>query len=677
MNPDRPPQPRQLGSAAAICAAALCCSLAATAQDGGPIEIGGREDRSFFGIEQIKAAIEFFARHRIDEVEPADSEKTRETEDLFRETLELSTVGYVGHPNLLTLDLSGSVQLSQEESTGSAFSNSGERTNETFFEHDVSALIFKETNTPFKIYSKRSQTTLDRRFGGSLDNILTEHGATLSLQREGAPNYFHYFHRDEDQTTQTGDTALDLTQDTLEWQGQLRTGDGGQLIWDYRFDAIDEAGEYVREQSFDRHDAELTHTYNFGEETEHYLRSTLHIYRETGFFDLDRIRWDESLRLRHTPKFETRLNTMVGRQSRGSSTQSVLRSTAGFQHRLFDSLVTTGEIGVNHLEVRTGGFRGTEYFGDINVQYDKIVPYGVFVATTSLGLSYQEDSQRGEPIHIINEPHSFGSSDRIVLNRQNIVPNSIVVRDTAGVFLYFEGIDYRVIVFSDRVELRPIIGGAIAPGQFVTIDYIIGPEPASRTTTTGLGFTARYDFNEGVLDGLGVYGRYREQMQDRDSLGLAELPESDIRDLILGAEYDIWRFSFLAEIQMHDSTLSPFDATRLEARYTQQLGRAGALTLTATRNDIDNYEDGIQTDITVFSGRWSQKLNDQLRASVSAVWRDEGGDTQNAEGFEQQLELSWKYRQTSIYASARNVMTDTDTDETVFQRFYVGLRREF
>ena len=41
------------------------------------------------------------------------------------------------------------------------------------------------------------------------------------------------------------------------------------------------------------------------------------------------------------------------------------------------------------------------------------------------------------------------------------------------------------------------------------------------------------------------------------------------------------------------------------------------------------------------------------------------------------LEVLWRYRQTEAFAILRTSYVDSDTDDTWFQTFHIGVRREF
>ena len=674
-----PPGPVRLVGLAGLTAAALLLHAGtATAQDEGSIVITGREELQWLHLEDIRASIETYFQRRIDEVEAPDGDTTRDTEDRLREQLNLETEGFIGHPNLIELDLSVGLRFEQLW-LDSDTQDADQTSYENFWEYDVSALILKESKAPLTLYSRRRQTTIDRQFGGSLDNTLTEHGARLRVRDKTLPSLFQYFHREQDQTSFQGRSDFDLTQDTFQWQTQYSPGEGQLLTWDYTYDNVDQGGSARRANAFERHDAIAIHTWRFGPEThQSNLRSALLLYKETGDFALERIRLDESLDLRHTRSFETRYDYTFQQESRAEARQTFHRGSAGFRHRLFESLTTTGDVGLSRLELTQGDFRSDQQFASIALDYTKRVPYGRLSATGSLRYTRQEDSEQGEEISITDEPQQFSSAGRILLTRRNIIIDSIVITDTAGILIYTENVDYSVRAVGEAVEIRRILGGAIAPGQAVLIDYRVGPEPGSTTDTTGSGVSARYDFDEGILSGLGLYVQYRRQDQQRTSRGRVQLIEEDIRDLTYGAEYSFWRMSLLAERQNHDSTLSPFESTRFEARYVDRFAPGSALALSADYDFLDFTDDNVTTEILTLDGRWDQRITDRLRSSLRLTWRleDDSAGT-DLQAFEQQFDLTWEYRQTMIYAKVRNSILDSDASDSLFQTFILGIRREF
>lgn len=646
-------------------------------EDGSPIIIGYREDLKLFEFESFRASIEAYWRYRNDESTDSMGVTTKSTETLLRETLNLSGEAYIGNPNFVKLDLDINLQLSQEDIDSNEVGGTSQ-TAESINEYDFNAIILQRSDTPLTLYSRRSQVLLDRQFADSLDSITIEHGARLTVRSELMPSQFHYFHREQTQTGRFSGSDFDLTQDSFAWQGRTRPTNGHRVWWDYTFSNVEEAGQLQVANSFTRHDAFVNHTYDFGTESQNSIRSSLRVFQETGKFPIDRLRLDETLRLEHAPNFETKYVYMFDRQDRRNNNQTIHRGIFSFRHDLFESLTTTGQMNASRLSIDEDGFESTEFNGNLDLKYHKIVPLGLLDATVGFSYSQQNDGERGSSLFVTDEPHTFGVSGMIVLSRRNIVASSIVVTDATGVIIYIEGSDYTVREFADSVEIRRTLGGNIAAGQSVLVTYEIGPEPESTTDTLGVGFTVRYRFVEGPLKGLSPYMRYRDQSQDRSTVGLIALPDNDFYDLIIGLDYDIGRISLTAEHQIHDSTLSPFETTRFEGRYTNRISNRSSVSISAYYQETDRVDEDLQTTITNITARWTARPTDRIRSSLVGVFRREEDNTgTDSNAFEAALDLNWRHRQTMLYCSLRNSMVDSSTRESTFQTFTFGARREF
>lgn len=654
-----------------------CLTAAAQAQDDGPIVVGVKKDWGGVKFENFDFALDFTAEYQRDRIAGDDRPTQHDRFTEFQETLTASTTGFIGHPNLIHFDLSGTFGLSQQF-IDSESSNRDEDPIETIEEYDVRAMLLGQSNTPSTIYSTRTRTNLARQFGDTIDSVVTESGFILLLRNDVLPTSVHYFHRNESQTSQTNTSNYFLVQDTVEWESQYRPAANQSLLWNYTMDSIDQSGNMFQNDSYIRQTGLLTHNLDFGDKNQNNLRSALFMFNQTGDFPTTRMRLDENLRLFHNPDFETLYNYSLNWTDTDDTNQLFQRADAGLRYDVFDSLVIGANIGGSYLTADPGSFSSGQAFGDLFFDYDKQVPLGMLTAGLAVAGVYVSDSDRGSPLQVNDDLRTFGPSGIIVIERRNVEPNSIRVSDAAGIVVYIVGVDYTVSAFDDRVEIRRVLGGAIAPGQIVSIDYEIGPEPGSTTTTLGLHARVRYDFQEGPLKGLGVYARYFHQDQDIREKGPVIIVPADVNALIFGADYTLGPLTLSAEREMHDSTLSPFDATRLSATYLQPLGLGSSLAFNANFDDIDRYDDGTHSTIASFGGRWNQRIDDKLTISLGALWQTQSESPgTDVHGFEQVLEVTWRHRQTTIFGSIRNSMNDSTAVDSQYLNFQFGLRREF
>ncbi|MBL4809684.1 MAG: hypothetical protein JKY43_06460 [Phycisphaerales bacterium] len=661
-------------------AMATCMILVSSvgwAQDGGPIIIGQRDDLKYFEVVRLEISIEGYWRYRLDESTNSAGVTTKTVENLFRESLGITTEAFIGDPNLISLDLNVNFRLSQESIDSDTLSNET-RTSESVSEYDVSALILGRSKTPLTIYSRRSQVLLDRQFADSLDSISTEHGVRLLLNSDFLPQQFQYFHREQIQTGRFSGTDSEIIQDSFAWQGRIRATNGHRFWWDYTLSIVDEAGQILAPNSFTKHDAFINHTYDFGADSQHSIRSAFRIYQESGLFPVDRYRLDETLRLAHSKTFETKYVYLFDQQKRRLSDQTTHRGVASFRHDLFDSLTTSGEIGASMLSISEGNFESTQYFGNLALKYQKKVPKGVIHASANVNYNHQSDGERGASIFITDEPYSFGPSGIITLARRNIVSASIVITDLPGLIIYLEGADYTVRVLGDSIEITRVLGGAIAGGQSVLITYQIGPEPENTTDTLGFGTTVRYRFVDGPLRGLSPYVRYRNQTQNRSVIGLVAFQENEFDDLIVGVDYDLGHVSLTAEYQIHDSTLSPFNTIRFEGRYNNRINNKNSISINAYFQETDRVDDDLRTTVTNITSRWATKHRERLRSSISGTWRTENDSMgSNSDAYEVSMDINWRHRQTVLYGSLRGSWITSNTRDATSQTLTFGARREF
>jgi hypothetical protein len=133
-----------------------------------------------------------------------------------------------------------------------------------------------------------------------------------------------------------------------------------------------------------------------------------------------------------------------------------------------------------------------------------------------------------------------------------------------------------------------------------------------------------------------------------------------------------------AEYQHRQSELSPYDSWRYRAQYSQRILDQTVLSATADYQTIDYTDENNQVRFFQVSSTLSQDLGQNLRIVATVSYRDEENDLFGASrGFEQQIELNWRYRQTTVFARARNVSLETSGDERNFQYFQIGLQRDF
>ncbi len=647
------------------------------AQGDGPIVVGERkEGYKWFELDHWNATLDLLAQQRRERRRQDGIPTLTDTETLLRETLDLSGRAFIGHKNLI--DVTGMVKLGLEDIFLDS-DTTGLNTHEGSFAnlYDLNALILQEGPAPTNIYTRRDEQLLYREFGGSLKTITTESGITTQVRSSIAPTSFAYFHREQEERDPTGFSDFGLIQDTATIHSNAQVGTHQNLNFDYNVDDIREQQSRIGANSYTRHDATLTHTVDFGPEEKHNLRSMLRVYDQGGNASQRVLRLDEQMLLKHTPRFDTRYNLVLENQELSGQDQRLARGSVTARHRLFDSLVSSATLGASRQQI-PNEFIADELFAQGNLDYTKKVPKGRLDASLGAGYSRQNNGERGTIVAIPEGSYVFRDPFPLTISQRNVIPASVVVRDAAGLRTFSEGFDYTLQSFPDRIELRRIVGGAIADGQAVRIRFDVGPEPSNQIDTSTVTLSVRYTLEETWAKGLSPYFIYRyvgHQLNANDpSLFILD----DVQALQFGMDYFLGDLRLKAEREIRDSTVQGYDANRFEAHFDRRLSRYSAVNASATREEIVYRDTGNRIELNRVSARISHRFAESFDVSLRLQFRDErSGFNGHLRGFEEDAEINWRKGQTTIYASVRNALLDGDVVDTFSQTFVFGFKRNF
>jgi hypothetical protein len=660
-----------LQTAAALLA--LGCAGLGRAQEV-PLVVGQTPETHALSLRPPRAALELLYRRQNDSREGGYDGDTPYQEDRFEETLQLSTTAAIYHPNLVDLSLSGTFGLCQ-----TWFDRDGVAESETGMirEWDVSSAFLRKEPVGLTLYSRQRRGLLDREFGPSVDNTVTTSGGILDLRSEWLPTRLEYSHVVEDQAAGGDVPGYNLTQNTATWHTDYRPSDRQELSWDYSQVWKHESPGNASEVAFDTRDLALLHTLQLGEDDRVRLDSAVRDFRQAGDWGRRQTSWEENLFVRHAEPFSTRYRYALEQHSFGAVDETQQTAETSFIHRLHESLTTHGTLGLKDRQRGAAG-GSFETYGLLASDYRKRIPFGLLTVGLSAGLNRQENDALSAPTQVINSQATFNDAGPITLIGAQIIPASVVVTDLTGLMTYVPDIDYTLTAVGDHIELKRIIGGRILDGQRVRIDYQLGPAPANTTTTATESVGVRYDLQRGILNGLGVYARYATQDQTIDSDSRLPLTPNRYDDATVGADYRVWRLTFVLEHRNHDSTIVPFSSDRLSARYAQRLDHGTTFHLNGAYTLTDYPDSSNKVDLLTLGTAVQHQLTERLNASASLLWRDEQDQlVGNTRGLEQDLQLQWSLRQTSVHLLFRNAALDTGNDSRSYQLLRVGLRREF
>ena len=676
----------------AILSASVLFGNTSSAQQG-PIIYGEHEKRPLFKVQSVYAAAEFLFRNQSDEIKQKGSPANKFSEMRFEETLSLETRSFVYHPNLLDISAAGSFGLQQihtntsgavADQEGGVATTGSEDFNGIVYDYDIEGTFFRKSTTPLTLYARRTQDTVDRTLGPTLENTIDTYGAILDIRSKNIPTRIEAYHSDQTQRgpgdIQSGNSEFDLHQNTVLWHSEIRPTRRQVINWDYNFSQVDQStsAQVNTQESYITHDATLSHSVDFGDKDQHNLTSTLNYFNQSGgVFDIERLHLSELMHLKHSDTFETNYEYTLDQQTFQDVDQLQQRGRVGFLYRIYKSVIITGNLGVQDV-TRSDGGDTFEYFGDIRADYTKKIPYGAMHLFIGYAYDYQDNKARNELTEILDSQRTFTDPFPVTINGPRIIPSSIVVTDQRGLVIFTPGLDYLINPFTNHVDLTRVVGGRIENDQPVLIDYQLEPAAGNTVTTNVYTFGGQYTIDRGILSGLSPYARFTRQDQQISSDDPLAFTPNTFNDLTAGVEYRRGGFDIGFEYENHDSTISPFDSNRYWGRYGTRLKRDTTITGGVTYTQVDYNDTGNHVDLLYVDGTVSHDFTNHLRATASVLWQNEEDDfAGGTDGWQEQVELQWSQRQTSVYLNFRNVNLSTDFTDRNFQFLEIGIRREF
>lgn len=623
--------------------------------------------------DKVRGELEAVAEYRTDE-QGTDVARRESESRTFEERIRLKTRGDVYHPDFLNYDVAVGVGLTQQHLEYDDVSSSE---SDTLNDYSVSAQLLRTKPLSGTFDAGKSQDLIARQFLGSLRAERENLAASAFLRSERVPMTFQY---SSSETAQDGftDVARDFFRrddERFRYSASTAFSETSHARFDFdRTESRQESVGAIVDTETDTY--RLAHDYQFGEADEHRLDSFFNYVDQTGSFDFESLRWQERLRLQHSPSLATKYNFQLIDLERDTLRSEEVRGQAGIEHRLYESLVTTADAFVSETDLDAQGSL-SQHGGVLAFNYRKENPWGMLFANYTTNLTQSEQSGGGGTGVIVNETHIATELEPVQLNRTGIDVLSIRVKDTDGSF-FSEGDDYTVTESNGRIWLTISTLGAIPPnfteGQTFFVDYTFFVEPEREEETFRQNFTIRERFGNDVS----LYYAYRRQDQDVRST-LTDLTPDEYTTNTVGADYARKGLFLLAEYSKEDSTQLPSTSRRLEGRYAWPIGTATSASVRVSNQWLE-FEEPDKRNVTLFKSGAEifTRLSGAYSVAAGLDYRDED-DTRfgTTRGFQLDTKLRYQFRQLDVTLGTElNFLSRRDDEiESVF--VYLQARRFF
>jgi hypothetical protein len=637
------------------------------------VNVRGKQ-RPVLRYDRIQGEVELLTQRRTDEQGTSGNKRESKTK-VIEERVRLKTEGDIYHPDFFFYTAAVGLGFARQSIDSDDVS---EKDNESLNDYNIFAQLLRSKSYPTTFHANKSEDLIARQFLGSLWTERQSEGVSLLLRSKTSPMTFQYNSSETDQDELTSLAADFFERDDERFRYSLnhKFSQSSHLSFDFDRTEVSQRSLGVSQQT-DTDRYSLLHDLNFGTDEENRLDSLFNYADQSGSFDYKNWHWEERLRLQHSPDFQTNYDFRFSELKREMFKNRETRGRAGFEHRLYDNLVTTANIFTSKTDLDTQGDI-EQNGGSVTVNYWKNNPWGTLFSTYTASLTKSEQSGATGTGVVIDESHFFTDPLPITLDRVNIDTSSIVVTDNSGLNTYTLGDDYTITEINGRIQLNMTTLGVAPPnvtdGQEVFVDYNFFIEPERDEDTTRQNFTIKERFN----NGLSLYYAHRRQDEDVSS-SLTEIAPDEFSINTVGADY-IHKGLFLqAEYSDEDSTQIPSTSKLLLGRYSWPVNKDTRASLRVSNHWLD-FDEPDNRDVVLFKSGAEifSRLTDEYSISARADYRDED-DTRfgSTRGFQFNSEIQYNFRQLSISAGIEINSLDRRNDTIDGDFLYFRLKRSF
>ena len=651
----------------------LFCAISLVSVAGCDVNVRGKQ-RPLLRHDRIKGEIELVAQKRTDEQGTSGNKRKSETE-VFEERFRLKTQGDIYHPDFFFYTAAVGFGLAQQKINSDDVT---ERDRESLIDYNIFGQLLRSKSYPTTFHATKSEDLIARQFLGSLRTERKTEGATLLLRSKTSPMTFQYntSKTDQDELTSLASDFFKRDDERFRYSLTHEFSKSSHLSLDFDRTEVSQRSLGVS-QNTDTDRYSLLHDFNFGSDEENRLDSVFNYADQSGSFDFTNWQWEERLRLQHSPDFQTNYEVRLSELKRETFKNQETRGRIGFEHKLYDNLVTTANIFTSKTDLQTQGDI-KQNGGTISVNYWKNNPWGTLYSTYTASLTKSKQTGSAGTGVVIDESHTFTDPLPVTLDRVNIDTSSIVVTDNTGLNTYTLGDDYTITEINGRIQLNLTTLGGIPPnitdGQVVFVDYNFFIEPEREEDTARQNFTIKERFD----NGLSLYYAHRRQDEDVSS-SLTEITPDEFTINTVGADYINKGLFLKAEYSDEDSTQIPSTSKLLLGRYSWPLNKDTRAGLRVSNNWLD-FDEPDDRDIVLFKSGAEifSRLTDELNISTRADYRDED-DTRfgSTRGFQFNSEIQYNFRQLNFTAGIEINSLNRRNDTIDGDFLYFKLKRFF
>lgn len=586
--------------------------------------------------------------------------------------LSLFTSSYIGHPQLLKLDISGEFSPGRRNETFTLSQNRSE--NITLRQIHTRATLGSGKPMSLSGHRTYSQNIIAREYVSSQAGNNNEWGLSYNYRNKFLPIISNYTENDMNQEEiETGRSWIEKSRRFLLSSNRsfTKNNDRNEISFTryefFRSTNQNTTTHNLREQFF------LNNTYYLDKYKKYRFQSNINNLNQYGNLFQKRLQITETvaIRLHETLNFSGSYDYNKNDQLTQSRIQH--RIEGRLYHQLFSSLSTS--VNYSRLTGDHTSYEVKNRIMGVTFTYTKKIPKGILTIRYSYQKNTQSKNNKPNSIQFItDEPHTLVDGQIEVLYNPYVIASTVLVKDALGAVVYQLGFDYQLIEKSSGfTEIYRIPGGQIPNNGQVLVDYMADQLSSYHFDVNTTRFTTKVVLFKNLLE---IYYTKAKQYYSNVEFE-TPIPLTYFDQDIIGGEVHIGPFTTGAEWDRFKSTIVPYDRKRVFVNFNSQVKNKLTFSLNGDLTDLIVTKDTTEQVYANLSGQVAYTLPSGGSFDLTIGYRRDFGDNINLDMTRGKLEFNQRIRQLFLKVGFEMYKRIYYGDDIRYKGVYFSIDRRF
>ncbi|RMD48597.1 MAG: hypothetical protein D6830_06575 [Ignavibacteria bacterium] len=343
----------------------------------------------------------------------------------------------------------------------------------------------------------------------------------------------------------------------------------------------------------------------------------------------------------------------------------------GVKHKLYESLVSNAYV--SFTESNQSIVIEKTIDAGFSFDYSKKIPTG----TLNLNYSFDRESKSDKGQLTVNsirdERHKLEDGVIVLLNNPNVDANSIIVKSPDGLIQYRLNLDYEIYVHDSFYEIRRTLGGQIANGDVVLVDYTTLTDPSFDYTSMNNSYSISLNLFENFLN-LSYSGN---NLSFGDYSGINNIALRTVNRNVYSGRINLYGATLGFEYDNFESNIVPYQSKRYYAEYGYWEERKILVSLATNYRDYYLVEEKLKQKFFDLVTKLSYSLGFYSKVNLEFTYRVQKGTGIDLNFATGKIELYTLYRAIDIILGGELFNQNYIGQINNYYRTYLKLRRSF